>query len=437
MIPHPRNLLVEVTSRCNLDCEMCLRRSLQEDTGDMALSLYKGLEPVFTGLQKLTIIGLGEPLLHPHIVDMVKIAKKHLPVEGGMNFITNGTLIHDGLIEEFIESGLDSLVVSLDSVSSRAYEEIRIGARFGDLTRTLSRLQKIKKDRRAEKPEIGLEWVMMKDNVKEMLSLLEMAERYGVNTVIVNNLLPPSEALKDEIVYDFHSERNVSLFKETKSRADQSGLDLNSYFKLSSVYSAAVCCDIQAEALLEEKERLVKELIEHLANEVSKAKGFVNILALIKRRGEEFERVGEILERVKQSAEQKGITLLLPRIIPDNNRKCGFVSDDTCFVAWDGEVSPCQQLSHSYVCYHYGRRKVVRRKSFGNVAEKDLLTIWNSPDYRAFRSRVETFDFPHCGDCVFADGCPMINDNEFFNDCFLNEEPCGDCLWSRGILQCG
>jgi putative metalloenzyme radical SAM/SPASM domain maturase len=437
MTPHPRNLLVEVTSRCNLDCEMCLRRSLQEDTGDMALSLYKGLEPVFTGLQKLTIIGLGEPLLHPHIVDMVRIAKKNLPVESRMNLITNGTLIHDGLIEEFIESGLDSLVVSLDSVSSRAYEEIRIGARFGDLTRTLSRLQKIKKDRRVEKPEIGLEWVMMKNNVKEMLSLLEMAERYGVSTVIVNNLLPPSEALKDEIVYDFHSERNVSLFKETKSRADQSGLDLNSYFKLSSVYSAAVCCDIQAEALLEEKERLVKDLIDHLANEVSKAKGFINIPALIKRRGEEVERMGEILEKVKQSAEQKGITLLLPRIIPDNNRKCGFVADDACFIGWDGVVSSCQQLSHSYTCYHYGRKKTIRRKGFGNIADDDLLNIWNSPDYRAFRSRVETFDFPHCGDCVFADGCAMITEEEFRTDCFLNEEPCGDCLWSRGILQCG
>ncbi|MCX5884486.1 MAG: radical SAM/SPASM family putative metalloenzyme maturase [Proteobacteria bacterium] len=437
MNSHPRNLLVEVTSRCNLNCQMCLRNSLQEEDGDMHPSLYQKLIPVFSGLNKFSIIGLGEPLLHPQIVEMVRAARSSLPADGKIILTTNGVLLYAELIEKLIESGLDTMIVSLDSLSSAAYEEIRIGARFEDLIRNVSLLQQVKKAKKAQKPEIGLEWVMMKDNVKEMLSLLEMAERYGVSTVIVNNLLPPSEALKDEIVYDFHSERNVSLFKETKSKADQSGLDLNSYFKLSSVFSAAVCCDIQAEALLEKKERLVKDLIEHLSNEVSKVKGFINIPALIKRRGEEFERMGEILEKVKQSAEQKGITLLLPRIIPGNNRKCGFVSDDTCFVAWDGEVSPCQQLSHSYVCYHYGRRKVVRRKSFGNVAEKDLLTVWNSPDYRAFRSRVETFDFPHCGDCVFADGCPMINDNEFLNDCFLNEEPCGDCLWSRGILQCG
>jgi putative metalloenzyme radical SAM/SPASM domain maturase len=416
---------------------MCLRNSLQEEDGDMHPSLYQKLIPVFPGLNKFSIIGLGEPLLHPHIVEMVRAARSSLPADGKIILTTNGVLLYAELIEQLIESGLDTLIVSLDSLSSAAYEEIRIGARFEDLTRNVSLLQQVKKAKKAQKPEIGMEWVLMKRNLKEMLLLPEMAERYGVSTIIINNLLPPSDALREEIVYDFHSERNLTLFREIKARADQSGLDLNSYYRLSSVYGATVCCNIQAEVLLQEKERLVRELIEHLSREVSKVKGFVNIPALIKRNGAEFEETGEILQRFKESGEKRGIAVSLPRIIPQDERRCGFVADDACFIGWDGVVSSCQQLSHSYTCYHYGRRKVVRRKSFGNVAEKDLLTIWNSQDYRAFRSRVETFDFPHCGDCVFADGCAMITEEEFRTDCFLNEEPCGDCLWSRGILQCG
>jgi len=173
-----------------------------------------------------------------------------------------------------------------------------------------------------------------------------------------------------------------------------------------------------------------------MISEVSKAGGFANLPGLITRNNEEFEMISEILQKVKEGGERRGIRLYLPRVIPLDERRCGFVADEACVIGWDGSVSPCQQLSHSYVCYHYGRRKAVQRKTFGNVAEHDLSTIWNSPDYREFRSKVERFDFPHCGDCVFS-GCSMINDDEFRNDCFLNEEPCGDCLWSRGILQCG
>jgi putative metalloenzyme radical SAM/SPASM domain maturase len=368
---------------------------------------------------------------------MIQVVRASLPPDGKISLVTNGVLLDEKLMGRLADSGLDTIIFSLDSLSSAVYEGMRIGARFGDLTGNLSLFLRTRRERKSRQPEIGLEWVMMKDNVEEMLSLIETAQRYGVSTIIVNNLLPPSESLKDMIVYDFHSERNIALFREIKSVADQSGLDLNSYFKLSSVYSAAVCCGITASGMVGEKDRLVKELIDRLSNEVSKEKGFVNIPALLRRRREELERAEEVLQKVKQSAEERGITLSLPRIIPQNERRCGFVSEDTCFVAWDGFVSPCQQLSHSYVCYHYGRRKVVQRKIFGNIAEQDLLAIWNSPAYREFRSRVEKFDFPHCGDCVFADGCAMITEEEFRNDCFLNEEPCGDCLWSRGILQCG
>lgn len=437
MNQYPKNLLVEVTSRCNLNCQICLRNSLREENGDMPVSLYWKLLPVFPYLKKFSLIGLGEPLLHPQLIEMISTARKRLPPEGKIILTTNGFFLSARLIEQLIESGLDTLIVSLDSLSSAGYEEIRIGARFEDLLKNLLLLQQLKKEKKVEKPEVGLEWVLMRRNLKELIKLPEMAERYGISTILVNNLLPPTEMFKNEICYDFHSERNLVLFRDIQLKADSEGLDLNSYYRISTVYSSTVCCSLESEILLKDKERLVKELIDHLAREVSKVKGFINIPALIKRDGKEFEEIEERVLLLKELCNKKGINIILPRIIPQSERKCGFISDDTCYVAWDGMVVPCQQLSHSYVCYHFGRRKTVRRKIFGNIAEEDLLTIWNSEDYLRFRRKVKEFDFPHCGDCVFAEGCPMINDDEFKNDCFLNEEPCGDCLWSRGILQCG
>ncbi|MEW6442376.1 MAG: hypothetical protein AB1640_15675 [bacterium] len=54
-----------------------------------------------------------------------------------------------------------------------------------------------------------------------------------------------------------------------------------------------------------------------------------------------------------------------------------------------------------------------------------------------FRTKVVEFPFSPCGDCGLADGCGYIApDRDFLCDCSMCEQPCGDCMWSRGILQC-
>ncbi len=101
-------------------------------------------------------------------------------------------------------------------------------------------------------------------------------------------------------------------------------------------------------------------------------------------------------------------------------------------VAWDGGVSPCIALMHSYRCYVMGRQKDIRRYTLGNIADEPLPTIWEREEYRRFRTRVQRFDFSPCTDCG---GCNLAETNE--EDCFGNSFPvCGDCLWARGVLRC-
>jgi hypothetical protein len=87
---------------------------------------------------------------------------------------------------------------------------------------------------------------------------------------------------------------------------------------------------------------------------------------------------------------------------------------------------------HSYTCYVLGREKAIRRYTLGNVNDKALLHIYAGEEYRRFRARVVEFDFSPCADCG---GCTLSESNE--EDCYGNEFPvCGDCLWSRAIIQC-
>jgi len=111
---------------------------------------------------------------------------------------------------------------------------------------------------------------------------------------------------------------------------------------------------------------------------------------------------------------------------------CRFVREGAVAVAWDGEVSPCVALMHSYMCYVLGREKKIKRYPVGNVAQEKIARIWEGEEYRQFRKRVMEFDFSPCAICS---GCDLSESNE--EDCFGNPFPvCGDCLWAQGIILC-
>jgi Fe-coproporphyrin III synthase len=111
---------------------------------------------------------------------------------------------------------------------------------------------------------------------------------------------------------------------------------------------------------------------------------------------------------------------------------CRFVREGAVAVAWDGGVSPCIPLMHSYTCYVLGREKAIQRYTVGHVNDEEIADIYDRDEYRRFRARVVEFDFSPCADCG---GCEYAESNE--EDCFGNPFPtCGDCLWARGIIQC-
>lgn len=82
--------------------------------------------------------------------------------------------------------------------------------------------------------------------------------------------------------------------------------------------------------------------------------------------------------------------------------------------------------------YLNGRRRLSRRHVIGNVADRDLLDLWNDPKYVAYRERLQTFAF---APRTFCGGCELAEANE--EDCLGNEFPaCGGCLWAQGVIQC-
>jgi MoaA/NifB/PqqE/SkfB family radical SAM enzyme len=121
-----------------------------------------------------------------------------------------------------------------------------------------------------------------------------------------------------------------------------------------------------------------------------------------------------------------------PGVMFKKHDRCPFIEQRSVSVSWDGYVSPCLALLHSHESYLFDKKRTVTRWRIGNLDESPLKDIWNLPEYRQFRERVEIFDFSPCSYCA---SCEMAEANQ--EDCFGNTFPaCGGCLWAQGVIQC-
>ncbi len=114
----PRTLLLLINRGCNLRCSFC---DLWDNAESMPLERAVDLldEALLIGTRTLVITG-GEPFAYRPLFQLVRAAK-----ERGLavNITTNGTLI-DKRWDELVESGVDSLSISIDGLEE-THEALR------------------------------------------------------------------------------------------------------------------------------------------------------------------------------------------------------------------------------------------------------------------------------------------------------------------------
>jgi len=121
-----RHLILEPTSRCNLKCRFCNREAnLTRPQMHMDMDVYRKVidEASEIGIHSVSLYALGEPLMHPHIRQMVMYAKgKGIPY---VDISTNGTLNMTGLLG----TSLNELIISIDGFK-KEFEEMRHPAKY-------------------------------------------------------------------------------------------------------------------------------------------------------------------------------------------------------------------------------------------------------------------------------------------------------------------
>ncbi len=171
---------------CNLKCPSCRSSEFhitKKDIAEYELMMNKILEYVLKWDKKhvitLNLSGGGDPFAS-------KIFKKFLFTFDGANYPnikfgiqTNGILFDKIAWEKMIKihNNIRFVVISVDAGSKEVYEKIRVGGDWDKLIDNLKFISKLHQDEKIE--EVRLNYVVQKNNFKDMAKFIKLTEIFG------------------------------------------------------------------------------------------------------------------------------------------------------------------------------------------------------------------------------------------------------------------
>jgi radical SAM protein with 4Fe4S-binding SPASM domain len=198
--PPPTELQLEVTGSCNLSCRMCLvaYRPRLGRSASLSVNDVRRLLDDLPSVRRLTLQGLGEPLLAPDL-DAIVIEAVSRGIRVGFN--TNGTLLTRARSEALIAAGLDWLHVSIDGARSETFASIRRGGRLETVVNNLRDLLQARAASGRATPWVQMNTVLMRANHTELEALVRLAADIGVDRLWVQGLAHEFGDVSDDATY--------------------------------------------------------------------------------------------------------------------------------------------------------------------------------------------------------------------------------------------
>lgn len=143
-----KNLLIEVTNKCNCNCIFCANSKMIRKRKFIDKNLVKKVltEAYDLGVKEVGFYTTGESLLNPDLSSYIKLAKSI-----GYKYVyitTNGILLNEKKVKEIVDSGIDSIKLSINAINKEDYKLIH-GVDFYDkVFDNLKRLYEYRKNKK-------------------------------------------------------------------------------------------------------------------------------------------------------------------------------------------------------------------------------------------------------------------------------------------------
>jgi Fe-coproporphyrin III synthase len=212
----PRHVTVFVNWACNLVCRECWMYGdsaaestwLQEVKRDnISVGLWtkivdelKAAEAESPDTIYLTIMG-GEPLMHPDLVELVRVAKTRLP-GCNLDMSTNATLLPRHA-DALVEAGIDDVYISVDGPTPEVNDPIRGRKSYDRAMAGLAALQAAGRHA-GRMPKIALNFTVTGMNYTYLPDMVRLSERLGLDefTVDLASYFTRDEGIRSRPVFE-------------------------------------------------------------------------------------------------------------------------------------------------------------------------------------------------------------------------------------------
>ena len=422
----PGKLYLETTTRCNLQCGMCVKQAPGSTIGDHDFDpiLLPRLRSSFSSLSGMVLNGIGEPLLYPHLDDIITQAAALMPTESWIGFQTNGMLLTEQRAQQLFAAGLSRLCVSVDSSpNDPACGQALLHPRQHH--RPLALANGVRTRHGYTKVRLGAEIVLLDDTLGRLPELITDLADQGIDFILASHLLAHRPEMETQSLFCPCTMEALQLFTKWQVLAAGQGLNLNDFTAATWI------------APRRNEEHRLLALYRGMLAEAREKDIWLDpqqVAAVDHTRQEQIEH---LYQKAQETADRLGVDLSLPPLYASSDRSCRFMEDGAIFVDATGEVMPCHPLWHRQTVYNNGKARLIHKQRLGSLYEQDLTAIWSSPACRTFRTSARRYDTPFChscsvGPCTDIDGMT----EPFIDDCFATGVPCGHCLWCFDAVRC-
>jgi radical SAM protein with 4Fe4S-binding SPASM domain len=254
---------------------------------------------------------------------------------------TNGSLLADDLISEISDANFKYVTFSFDGMQKNSYEYIREGANF---EKTLERIGRFRESLITKDTYFNVNYTMMKRNIEEILDSVKYWDELSLDQIyfIAMRVRPGGGKHEEETLED--------ILEHVKMRLDEAALD-----------------------------------VINNNRKITLASPFYNLSSLASK------YPANILHHIVRSNNPAARAMLNPRAYYQNGEYPGMPVDcrspfKFMRIDYNGDVFLCQRFK------------------IGNIAENDLIDIWNGEMALNIRRRVQNAPGP-CDDCDHYNLC--------------------------------
>ena len=209
-------IFLHATYNCNANCVHCAvpkaKNVISKENFNRIVNMARKENTEYL------VIGGGEPMMHPNILNMVEYA-----ADNGLKvkIETNGMLLNKEKLERLSKS-IFQINISMDGIDSKTHNKIRRVDAFNNAIEVIKYARQLGID-------VAIWSVIMKENANEAVEIISLAKNLGVNKVSFLYATPVGAGYRnrDKILID--PSKYYEMFKAIKSTSSDMQIRIAPY----------------------------------------------------------------------------------------------------------------------------------------------------------------------------------------------------------------